>query len=158
MMTVRRFAELAESYGADFARWPEEARADAARLAARSGEAQRLLAEAASFDRMMEEAGAAEDQVLWQGTEAEAAVARLRDRVGAAIAAPGAVKRSGRVVRTSPGFAVAGFGGLEWLGMATGGGFAVAGGLLLAYLTASPGTAETVMSLLQPSPLHLFAL
>jgi hypothetical protein len=157
MLTLRRFATLAESYGADLARWPEETRAEAKRLAASSVDAQRILADARVLDWTFDEASKAEDRALWHGTEAEAALTRLRGHVATAIAAPEAPARRPAV----GGRLVAGFGGvslgrLEWFGVATGGSLAVAGGLVLGYLTVSAGSAETVMTLLQPGPLHLF--
>lgn len=158
MVTLRRFAILAESYGADLARWPEETRADAERLVLSSVDARRILAAAELLDRSLDAASEAEDRALWHGTEADATLARLRIHVAGAIAAPAPpARRFGGDGWLSLGVGSATLGRLEWFGMATGGGLAVAGGLLLGYLTVSAGSTETVMTLLQPGPLHLFA-
>ena len=49
-MTLRRFAELAAAYGADFDRWPDAERFAALALAGRSEEARALLADAHELD------------------------------------------------------------------------------------------------------------
>jgi hypothetical protein len=55
-MTLDKFRELAAIWGGDIARWPERLRADAATVARNEPEAAGILAEAASFDRFMENA------------------------------------------------------------------------------------------------------
>ena len=49
-MALRRFAELADAYGADFDRWPDAERFAALALAGRSEEARALLADAHELD------------------------------------------------------------------------------------------------------------
>ena len=51
-MTLDEFRELAESWGADIARWPEHVRVSAAELA-RQPEAMAILADAERFDRLI---------------------------------------------------------------------------------------------------------
>ena len=49
-LTLARFGELLEAYGADLARWPEAARAPAQRLIDTQPEAARMFAEAVELD------------------------------------------------------------------------------------------------------------
>ncbi|HEY1243951.1 MAG TPA: hypothetical protein VGF29_03875 [Hyphomicrobiaceae bacterium] len=55
-MTLAEFERLLDIYGADRTRWPADARAAAAHLAAREAEACRLLAEAEALDRVLQSA------------------------------------------------------------------------------------------------------
>jgi hypothetical protein len=56
VMTLAEFERLLDVYGGDRTLWPPEARAAAAQLVARDGNAQRLLAEAEALDRVLERA------------------------------------------------------------------------------------------------------
>lgn len=55
-MTYAEFEHLLAVYGSDRARWPVEARKEAAVLVARSAEARQLLAETEAFDRVLDRA------------------------------------------------------------------------------------------------------
>ena len=55
-MTLPEFERLLEIYGSDRTRWPAEARASAAQLAARDPAACRVLLEAEALDRVLERA------------------------------------------------------------------------------------------------------
>jgi hypothetical protein len=55
-MTLAEFERLLDIYGADRTRWPVDARAAAAHLAARDSAACRLLAEAEALDRALQSA------------------------------------------------------------------------------------------------------
>jgi hypothetical protein len=55
-MTLVDFERLLDVYGGDRTRWPAEARAAAAQLAARDARARRVLAEAEALDRVLERA------------------------------------------------------------------------------------------------------
>lgn len=55
-MTYAQFEQLLAVYGSDRARWPVEARKEAAVLVAKSAEARRLLAETEAFDRVLDRA------------------------------------------------------------------------------------------------------
>ena len=55
-MTLDDFAQLLDVYGGERTRWPAEARAAAAHLVARDGQAGRLLALAAALDRVLQRA------------------------------------------------------------------------------------------------------
>ncbi len=52
-MTMEEFRSLLEAWGADPARWPDDRRAAAEALLARSAEARALLAEEAAFDALL---------------------------------------------------------------------------------------------------------
>jgi hypothetical protein len=90
-MTLAEFERLLDVYGADRARWPAEARAAAAHLAARDAEALRLLAEAEALDRILQSAP----------VPALAAEAALAERiVAAAQRSPRMVKLAGAAPAT----------------------------------------------------------
>jgi hypothetical protein len=55
-MTLAEFERLLDVYGADRTRWPADARAAAALLAARDEQASRLLAEAEALNRVLQSA------------------------------------------------------------------------------------------------------
>lgn len=55
-MTYAEFEQLLSVYGSERARWPVEARVRAARLVARSPEAERLLQETEALDRVLAQA------------------------------------------------------------------------------------------------------
>jgi hypothetical protein len=82
-MTLAEFEKLLDIYGADRPRWPADARAAAAHLAARDAEACRLLAEAEALDRVLQNAP----------VPALAVEAALADRIVAAA------QRSPRIVK-----------------------------------------------------------
>lgn len=60
-MTIERFRQLAEAYGAQIERWPAADRAAARALAERSDEARRALAQARILDAWLELAAPAVD-------------------------------------------------------------------------------------------------
>ena len=53
-MDRERFADLLDAYGADFRRWPAEARAQAAAFAAQDAEAAALIGEARKLDAVLD--------------------------------------------------------------------------------------------------------
>jgi len=55
-MTYADFEQLLAVYGSDRARWPVEARKEAAKLVAANAEARRLLAETEALDRVLDHA------------------------------------------------------------------------------------------------------
>jgi hypothetical protein len=57
-MTLAELGQLLDVYGADRGRWPADERAAASQLAARDGEARRLVAEAEALDRVLDSAPA----------------------------------------------------------------------------------------------------
>lgn len=82
-MTLAEFARLLDVYGGERTRWPADARAAAAHLLGRDGEARRLLVEAEALDRVLGRAPV-------PGIAAEAALA---ERIVAAA------QRSPRIVK-----------------------------------------------------------
>ena len=87
MLTLKRFAALAESYGGDLRRWPDDVRGGAQALLNASPQAHGILADAQKLDSAIEAAGLREDRRLLPPHEQEAALARLRGGVTARIAA-----------------------------------------------------------------------
>jgi hypothetical protein len=159
MLTLGRFRALAQSYGADLRRWPEEMRGEAEALLNVSGEARAVLDEARKLDAAIEAAGLYEDAVLWPPGEQEAALARLRSGVAARIASSSthglAHRRSGRMSAASGRWAFFPL-HFHWVGLATGGG-AILAGLLIGAMYASPSASDDVLTMLQPSPIHILA-
>ena len=115
MLTLGRFRSMTESYGADLARWPQEARADARALLSVSAEARALLEEARALDELIGTTQQREDGLLWQPGEQEAALGRVRAGVAARIATE-APRREFR---------------WRWVGLVAGGACAVIVGLMV---------------------------
>jgi hypothetical protein len=86
-MTLPEFERLLDVYGSDRTRWPVEARASAAQLAARDPAACQLLVEAEALDRVLERAP----------LPSLASEAALAERIVAAA------QRTPRMVRTGDG-------------------------------------------------------
>ena len=80
-MTPQRFAELAQAYGSDIARWPDSARVPARRELAQTPSLQAVLADAAALDGWLDDCVAP-------------ALPGLADRVLAAAPTPGRVSRA----------------------------------------------------------------
>jgi ABC-type nitrate/sulfonate/bicarbonate transport system permease component len=78
-------------------------------------------------------------------------MARLRSGVEARIAASAERRPSFR--RTGWALALH----TRWVGMATGGGFAIAAGLLFGAIYSSDPATDSVLTLLQPAPIHVWA-
>ncbi|MCB8881899.1 hypothetical protein ACELLULO517_16770 [Acidisoma cellulosilytica] len=158
MMTINRLKALSDSYGADLLRWPADERRDAEALLRVSADAQAILASAAETDALFDAMSRAEHAALWTEAEEAAAVARLRAGVSGHIARDGVARGQRRrwpgLVSLNHGFAVV-QANLGWLGLATSGGIAVAGGFLIGAISAPSGISEGVLSLLQTSPLHV---
>jgi hypothetical protein len=157
MLTLGRFRALADSYGADLRSWPEEMRGEAELLARASAEARAVLDEAQTLDEAIAAASAHEDALLWLPGEQDAALARLRAGVGARIAASSLRRRARGLWALAGGDAWATAAQLRWLGMATGGGVAIMAGLLIGALYASAPAPDNVLTLLEPSPIHILA-
>ena len=158
MFTLKRFRTLIDSYGGDLRRWPEAERGAAQDILDRSAEARGLLEAAQRVDRAILSAAAHEDAVLWPAGEQDAALARLRLGVEAQIAQKASARR-----HMPTGFMPASlaFLSMRGLGMAMGGGFAVAAGLVigLTYVV-SPAPAsgtDKVLAMLQPAPIPVLA-
>jgi len=158
MMTLDRFKSLLDSYGGRIERWPSLTRQDALDLLAHSAAARELLEDARDLDDAIARAGEAQDSRSWPPGETTAAMARLRARVSARIAAPAPALNSQRTEPSSlwatlllkplqPG----------WGGLLTGGVLAVAAGLIVGMLYTSTPPPGNVLLLLEPTPLQIFS-
>ncbi|BAH74558.1 hypothetical protein [Solidesulfovibrio magneticus] len=154
MMPLSRFAALADSYGGDIGRWPEDVQNEAKALAAASAQARARLTEAARLDTALL-AGARRDlETLLAPGAQNAAVERLRRGVAGRIAAPSLAPAPRAAWRswladqlpTLPRLA----------GLATAGGVVVMAGLLVGALTVAQPDGDTLVSLMQPTPLAVF--
>jgi hypothetical protein len=160
MLTLRRFAALAESFGADLQHWPAEVQGDARRLLTTSAEARTVLDAAQRLDAAIGAARRREEAILWPPGELDAALARLRSGVAARIMPAGPRSRSGRLWLE---WARLGLPGdtlrpnLGWLGFATSGGVAIVAGLLVGSLSLSPPKPDSLFAMLQAAPIHIFA-
>ena len=150
MLTLEGFRAMAESYGADLRRWPEQSRGDAeALLETAAAEARAILAEARTLDGALARA----DAMLRLPGGEDAALARLRARVAARIAAPAehrleALKAA--ILRRLPWLPPFG------LGLAAGSGLAIMAGLLIGALYTAAPSSDSLLGLLQPAPIHVF--
>jgi hypothetical protein len=152
MMTLGRFRALAESYGAALPRWPAELRGEAEALLRASAAARALLAEARTVDETIAAAGRREDAALWPPGAREAALARLRSGVAARIGPSPPRWPMGRLAGWAPSSAA-----LGWVGLAAGGGLAVAAGLVIGAMSAAGPAPDAVLAILQASPIHVLA-
>jgi hypothetical protein len=156
MLTLGRFKAMAESYGADLQRWPEEVRGEAEALLTGSPQARAVLDQARALDTAIEAAGARADAAFWRLGEQDAALVRLRSRVAARIAASAGYRPPRQQMSSARGQ-----GGLwlqlGWLGMATGSGVAIAAGLLIGAMYASAPEPDSVLTMLQAAPIHILA-
>jgi hypothetical protein len=154
MLTLRRFRAMADSYGADLRRWPEEVREEARALLNASPEARALLGAAQALDDVIEGASRHETAARRERGGPDAALARLRSRVAARIAAS-ADLRSGWALPQAPGAAPSRR--LRWAGIAAGSGLAIVAGLLIGALSAPAPASDTLLPMLQPAPIHFLA-
>lgn len=156
MLSFKRFASLAQSFGADLERWPAEARADARALLAASAEARAIFAAAHAEDVAIGAARQREEQALWRSDDQDAALARLRSGVGARITSLPATRQR----RALLGWSLAAIRDLVsprrgWLGLATSGGVAVVTGFLIGSLPVATPAPVSVLAAFQAMPLHM---
>jgi hypothetical protein len=130
MLTLERFRSMTESYGADLARWPEQARADARALLSDSSDARALLEEAGALDDLIRTTQQQEDGLLWQPGEQEAALERVRAGVAARITSLPVRPRAIDRLREWLGGAATPL-RLRWVGLVAGGACAVIVGLMV---------------------------
>lgn len=166
MLTLRRFKELADAYGADIQRWPEAFRADALQILRESEEAHIYLKEAETLDLAIFAASEKADAALWQGRPQNISLTRLEAGVAAEIAAQ-AARQVARKPKAPPRWRDIMSGGMTAQGavlslqnieIATCGVIAVAMGLWLGTMYAATFTGVdqgSILTLLQPAPLHL---
>ena len=154
MLTLRRFKALAESYGANPARWPEPSRTDAEALLRLSPQARAIVEREKPLDDALDDAAAREDAVA--PSDQTAALARLRSGVGARIATLGRDRERGRrfgSVSTTR-FGAAPVFGPRRLATAAAAGLVVAAGIWFGSQYAAPSKSGDVLAMLQPAPLH----
>jgi hypothetical protein len=155
MLTLGRFRSMTESYGADLARWPEQARADARALLSVSAEARAMLEGARALDDLIEATHAQEEGLLWKPDEQDVALERLRTGVAARIAALPVRPRVTNRLRAWFRSEVAPV-RLRWLGLATGGACAIICGLLIGGRYESNPTSPGVLNqMLRPAVLEI---
>ncbi len=102
MLSLKRFASLANSYGADLERWPAATHADVRELLDASPEARAIFGAARAEDHAIGAARRREEGALWHPGDQDAALARLRSGVAARITAPPVTRPGTRVVRLEP--------------------------------------------------------
>lgn len=148
MMTLERFRTLADSYGADLQRWPEQLRPQARALLESSTQAREIIALAGELDEAIAVAGRAHREALWAGDHPEAALARLRNSVAARIGARGAAGTTTRAAHHGPRR-------MRWISLATAAVVAIVGGVLLGIRYPPLGSQQDLLALLQPVPIQL---
>jgi hypothetical protein len=152
-MTLERFRKLADSYGADFQRWPDRLRPQAHALLEASAAAQEIVARARELDESIAAAGAARSETLWSDDHPEAALVRLRNSVAARIqpAAPAmAITARGSHVRTARSAPRR----VRWISLATAASVAILAGVVLGILYSPVAPHQDLLALLQPSPIQ----
>jgi hypothetical protein len=158
MLTLRRFRALADSFGGDLQRWPQEERSEAQALLNISPQAHALLDEARALDHAIAEASTRSNAMAQRVGEEGAAMARLRSGVAARIAISVQEQHSARrhFVRASSGRTngVAAT-PLTWIGLATASGLVVTAGFLIGALYAPAPPSDAVLGMLQP--IHILA-
>jgi hypothetical protein len=148
MLSMNRFKALADAYGGDLRRWPEESRAEAQALAEASPGARALLEEARRLDEGLSSLSARRQAADWPAGTQEAALARLRAGVEGRLpmAPPADARRGGADWFSLPR--------ARWLGLATAGGFALVAGFFIGSIPdAAPS--DSMLTLLLPTPFHL---
>ena len=154
MMTLKRFRALAQSYGADLQRWPEQVRPQARALLDSSAEAHEVIAGARQLDEAIAAADAARSESFWSGDRPEAALVRLRNSVAARIGpAAAAAAARGIHARVPRGARRRG----AWIGLATAASLAVVAGIVLGVLYSPTASQQDLLALLQPSPIQLLS-
>ena len=158
MMTLKRFESLADSYGGQLWRWPEESRSDAEALLSSSAEARRILDRARLLDETIGAASVNSTQHAADAPDA-AALARLRSAVAMRLDAAPARRRPSRLLAWLASFTGAeAFGSnTRWMGMAACGAVVIVAGVITGFLYAPPPTTGNVLSMLQPEPIQIFS-
>ena len=158
MLSLKRFASLASSYGADLERWPAEMQADARELLDASPEARTIFAAVRAEDRAISAARRREEGALWHPGEQDAALARLRSGVAARLASTPATRSARAWSRWSlPPVRAWVLPHLGSLGLATSGGIALMAGLLIGSLSGAAPAPTSVLAAFQATPLHILA-
>jgi hypothetical protein len=153
MLTLRRFRELADSYGGDLQRWPRETRDQARALLNVSSQARALLDRERALDDAIAAACAPSDATARRISESDAVLTRLRSVVTARTAGPIPNHHPARWhhVRASFGRVNGVISEhLVWVGMATSSSLAIIVGFLVGTLYGTAPASDAVLSMLQP--------
>lgn len=154
MLKIERFTSLARSYGANIDLWPVEVPADALSLLKISKVARTVLAEERLMDDALAAARRHQEISLWPPGERSVALVRLRTNVAARIApAPSGPSRFGaRLFAQVRGL----WPHLNWLGISSGSGIAVAAGLFIGMHFPNLPASGDLLSTLQVASIPIF--
>ena len=154
MLKIERFTSLARSYGANIDLWPVEVQADALSLLKISKVARTVLAEERLMDDALAAARRHREISLWPPGERNAALVRLRTNVAARIApAPSGPSRFGaRLFAHVRGL----WPDLNWIGLSSGSGIAVAAGLFIGMHSPNLPASGDLLSTLQVASIPIF--
>jgi hypothetical protein len=149
-LTISRFRVLADSYGANLQRWPESVRAQARALLQDSAQARQIFSQARRVDEAIDALTRERGAHLGSDDSAEAALARLRQRVAVRIGP----EANGEA--RSPAFASISRPQRHWIGLTAAAGVATLLGFAVGFLLYVPVIPDQdLIALLQPSPIHL---
>lgn len=154
MLKIERFTSLARSYGSNIDLWPVEVQADALSLLKISKVAHTVLAEERLMDDVLAAARRHQEISLWSPGERNAALVRLRTNVAARIApAPsGPIPFGARLFAHVRGL----WPHLNWLGISSGSGIAVAAGLFIGMHFPNLPASGDLLSTLQVASIPIF--
>lgn len=154
MLKIERFTALVRSYGANSDLWPVEERGDALALLEISKAARAVLAEERLLDDALAGALKHQESPRMSPVEHDAAVARLRTNVAARIARASAEPSGfrGRFFAHVRGL----WPDLNWLGLSSGSGIAVAAGLFIGMHFPALSASGDLLSTLQVASIPIF--
>ena len=153
-MKIERFTSLARSYGANSDLWPVEERGDALALLEICKAARAVLAEERLLDDALAGALKHQESPRMSPVEHDAALARLRTNVAARIARASAEPSGfrGRFFAHVRGL----WPDLNWLGLSSGSGIAVAAGLFIGMHFPALSASGDLLSTLQVASIPIF--
>ena len=154
MLKIERFTALVRSYGANIDLWPVEERGDALALLEISKAARAVVAEERLLDDALAGALKHQESPRMSPVEHDAAVARLRTNVAARIARASAEPSGfrGRFFAHVRGL----WPDLNWLGLSSGSGIAVAAGLFIGMHFPALSASGDLLSTLQVASIPIF--
>lgn len=154
MLKIERFTALVRSYGANSDLWPVEERGDALALLEISKAARAVVAEERLLDDALAGALKHQESPRMSTVEHDAALARLRTNVAARIARASAEPSGfrGRFFAHVRGL----WPDLNWLGLSSGSGIAVAAGLFIGMHFPALSASGDLLSTLQVASIPIF--
>lgn len=154
MLKIERLTALVRSYGANSDLWPVEERGDALALLEISKAARAVLAEERLLDDALAGALKHQESRRMSPVEHDAALARLRTNVAARIARASAEPSGfrGRFFAHVRGL----WPDLNWLGLSSGSGIAVAAGLFIGMHFPALSASGDLLSTLQVASIPIF--